>query len=86
MYMRNWIAKLDDFMKLSGRNILDHAGSISNQEALEKARTEYEKYRAKHLNDPSPVEKHFQKAVEEVKKISEPRNTLKTRKEDKKYD
>ncbi len=80
MYMRNWITKLDDFMNLSGRNILDHAGSISNQEALDKARAEYEKYCAKHLNDPSPVEKHFQKAVEDVKNIEDTSEPLKTRK------
>lgn len=67
--MRAWIAKLDDFLRLSDREILTHAGTISNEEALEKAHIEYEKYRAKHLNDPSLVEKHFQKAIEEVKKI-----------------
>jgi hypothetical protein len=71
MYMQKWISKLDDFLRLSGRDILDHAGSISNQEALEKAHVEYEKYRAKHLNDPSPVEKHFLKAIKEVEKIED---------------
>ncbi len=69
MYMHGWIAKLDDFLRLSERNILTHAGTISHEEALEKARIEYEKYRSKHLNDLSPVEKHFQKAIKEVKKI-----------------
>jgi len=69
MHMRNWITKLDDFLRLSEHDILTNAGTISNEEALEKAHIEYEKYRSKHLNDPSPVEKHFQKAIEEVKKI-----------------
>jgi len=67
--MDNWLTKLDDFLKLSERNILNHAGGISNFEALEKAHAEYEKYRTKHLSDPSPVEKHFQEAVKEVKKM-----------------
>ena len=69
VYMRDWITRLDDFLRLSGRDILDHAGSISNQEALDKARAEYEKYHAKHLNDPSLAEKHFQESLNDVKKI-----------------
>ncbi len=69
MYMRNWIAKLDEFLKISDREILTHAGTISHQQALEKAHAEYEKYRQAHLNDPSPVEEHFLEAVKEVKQI-----------------
>lgn len=69
MSMKDWVDKLDDFLKISGREILTHAGKVSQEAALEKARTEFEKYRAKHLNDPTPVEKHFLKAVNEVKQI-----------------
>ena len=82
MYMRDWIAKLDDFLKLSGRELLDHAGTVSHEKAMEKARAEYEKYRALHINDPSPVEWHFLEAIETVKQLdnSKPRNTLNTQK------
>lgn len=45
MKMQDWINKLDDFLKISEKAILNHAGKISHQQALEKARTEYEKYR-----------------------------------------
>jgi hypothetical protein len=38
MYMLDWIAKLDDFLKLTGRDILTHAGQISHGQALQKAR------------------------------------------------
>ncbi len=69
MYMRDWITKLDDFLKLSQRDILSHAGKVSHDEAVAIARAEYEKYREKHLNDPSPVEKDFLKAVKEIKRI-----------------
>lgn len=69
MYMRDWIAKLDDFLKLSGRKLLTHAGKVSNDEAMQKALWEYEKYRLKHINDPAPVEKHFLEAVKKVKQI-----------------
>ena len=83
MYMRDWIAKLDEFLKLSNRELLDHAGTVSHEQAIEKASTEYEKYRSLHINDPSPVERHFLEAVKEVKRLekeSKLQTTGKTRK------
>jgi hypothetical protein len=59
MYMRDWVGKLDEFIKLSGNNILDHLGTISHQQALEKANVEYEKYKEQTKNDLSETEKHF---------------------------
>src|SRR4030043_17707 len=41
MYMKDWIAKLDEFLKVSERDLLTHAGKVSHQEAIQKARTEY---------------------------------------------
>ncbi|MBI4826554.1 MAG: virulence RhuM family protein [Nitrospirae bacterium] len=69
MYMKDWIAKLDDFLKLSGRQLLTHAGKISHDDAMTKAIAEYEKFRQTHLDDPSPVERHFIEAIQEVKGI-----------------
>jgi len=68
MYMQDWIAKLDDFLKLSGRELLAHAGTISHEQALERAQVEYEKHRAFRINLPSPVEKHFEKALKKLPK------------------
>jgi len=68
MYMEDWIAKLDDFLKLSGRELLTHAGMISHEEAVERAQIEYEKHRALRINRPSPVEKHFEHAVKKLPK------------------
>jgi len=82
MYMRDWITKLDEFLRISERDILTHAGRISHEEALEKAHTEYEKYKQQLLNEPSPVERHFMEAIDDVKKlekIHKPRTTRKTR-------
>ncbi len=45
MTMQNRINKLDDFLKTSGKELLDNSWSISHNEAIEKAKTEYEKYR-----------------------------------------
>lgn len=70
MTMRNWIAKLDDFLKASGRDILTHSGSISHEEALKKAELEYEKFRRRELTAPSQVEKDFE---EVVKKLPRPK-------------
>ena len=32
--MRDWIAKLDDFLRMGDREILTHAGKISHEQAL----------------------------------------------------
>ena len=69
MYMKDWIAKLDDFLKLSGRQLLTHAGKISHDNAVAKAIAEYDKFRQAHLDDPSPVERHFIEATKEIKLI-----------------
>ncbi len=69
MTMSEWIEKLDDFLKLSGHDILTHAGMISHDKALAKAHEEYEKYRLKQLEEPSEAEKHFIEAEKELKQI-----------------
>ncbi|MCA9952188.1 MAG: virulence RhuM family protein [Anaerolineales bacterium] len=69
MYMADWVAKLDDFLKISDRDILTHAGNVSHKEALENAHAEYNKYRQQRLNEPSSVEQHFLEAVNEIKQI-----------------
>ena len=66
MYMRDWIGKLDEFLRISEREILTGAGKISHEQALEKARCEYEKYRAQEINAPSLVEQHFAAVAGEV--------------------
>jgi hypothetical protein len=52
MTMRDWIAKLDEFLQASGRELLDHAGKISGEAAKQKAEVEYERYRT--LLDSQP--------------------------------
>jgi hypothetical protein len=69
MYMRDWIAKLDDFLRLSDRELLTHAGKVSHEAALAKAETEYEKFRVLEDAKPAPVEKHFQEAIQQVKQL-----------------
>lgn len=59
MYMRDWIQKLDDFLRLSDRELLTHAGSISAKLAKEKADAEYDKFKERTQNELTPVEIHF---------------------------
>lgn len=73
MYMRDWIAKLDDFLRLSGRDVLAHAGSISHEQAERKAETEFERFRQAQLAEPSQAEKDFEAAVRGLAKSVSPR-------------
>jgi hypothetical protein len=77
MYMRDWIAKLDDFLRLSERGILTHAGKISHEAAQAKAEVEYEKYHVLEAENPSPVETDFESAVEAVKNLKAPKKRAK---------
>ena len=81
MTMKAWIEKLDDFLKLSGRNLLADAGKISHDKALLKAHEEFEKYRKKKINAKSVVEKDFIEAEKELKMIE---GKLKSRQQKKK--
>jgi hypothetical protein len=44
MYMNDWIERLDSLLQLNGREILNHAGTISHQMAVNKSDEEFEKY------------------------------------------
>ncbi len=59
MYMKTWIEKLDEFIKITGNDLLQHSGKISHNQAIEKTNIEFEKYKIKTINDLSQVENHF---------------------------
>ncbi len=68
MYMADWVNRLDDFLKMTGNDVLDNAGKISHKNAIEKAHTEYEKYKEKTKNQLSKVEKDFIKQIDKTAK------------------
>ncbi len=68
MYMKDWIQKLDDFLKLSGKELLSHAGKISAELAKQKADTEYDKFKERTAYSLSPVEIHFLENFEKEQK------------------
>ena len=75
MYMKDWINILDDFLRISRKDILTHAGKISAKLAKEKADTEYDKFKERTKNDLSPVEIHFLENFErERKRLSDDSN------------
>jgi len=66
MTMRDWIAKLDEFLKISGRELLDHAGKISAEMAKEKAELEYRQYHAFLDSQPRSVDVDFENVVKQL--------------------
>ena len=68
MYMADWIKQLDNFLKLTNKNILTHSGTISHQKAIEKAHSEYAIYKEKIKNRLSQVEKDFIKQIDNTSK------------------
>ena len=71
MTMREWIAKLDDFLHMSDSEILQNAGTISHEMALEKAQSEYQKYRKQNQDELSQVERDFLDSVKKTQKLLE---------------
>jgi hypothetical protein len=69
MTMADWIGKLDDFLGITERDVLTHAGSISREHAGRKALKEFEKWRAIEANRESAIEGDFRKAIEATKRL-----------------
>jgi hypothetical protein len=68
MTMQDWIDKLDEFLKTSGRALLDHAGTVSAEAARAKAEREYERYRAALDAQPRAIDAEFEKVVKQLEK------------------
>ena len=65
MYMRDYIAQLDAVLSSGGRQLLQDAGTVSHQQALDKAQVEYRKFQAQTL---SPVEEAYLETVKGLEK------------------
>ena len=74
MYMKDWVQKLDDFLRLSNRELLTHAGKISAEVARKKADSEHKKFQSRAQYSLSPVEIHFiDQFLEQQKALAERR-------------
>lgn len=69
MKMQDWIEKLDDFLKISEKEILTNAGKVSHKQALEKAKREYAKFRKEE------DKKYVSDFDKEIKKLLEGRKS-----------
>lgn len=77
MSMKDWIAKLDDFIKMTGSQLLENPGQISKLEAENKALAEYALYKEGLKNELSEVEKHFLESIKNTQKQLEKKNKMK---------
>ena len=68
MYMKDWIARLDDYLRMTDSEVLQNAGMVSHALAEQKAKEEYQKYKRIHSGDLTPVEQAFLASVEETAK------------------
>ena len=66
MYMKDWLETIDDYLKMTRRDILVTKGKVTHKQAIEKAHKEYEKYVLKCDEQISPVEKHFIESINEL--------------------
>jgi hypothetical protein len=67
MRMIDWIKKLDGFLKLNERNILEHVGKISHEMALEVADREYEKYSEIQKKESNQIGSDFDNVVKALR-------------------
>lgn len=66
MYMNDWITKLNGFLTLNDREILEHAGRISHELAKGKAESEYEIYNAKKLEYKKQLDSDFEQTIKRI--------------------
>ena len=68
MTMKDWINATDDLLKFRRKEVLQNSGNISHKQAVEKAESEYEKYRI--IQDQqyiSSMDEFYNKYLEENK-------------------
>jgi hypothetical protein len=67
MYMKDWIQRLDTILQMNGRELLNHAGRISHEMALNKSGEEFEKYQLAQKNFSK--EQSLRELEEDIKKM-----------------
>ncbi len=69
MHMKDWVRKLDAFLTLNDRDILNHAGQISHKMTMELADKEYRKYCRQRIKRSDQLPGDFEKAIEYSKRL-----------------
>ena len=65
MYMSDYVEQLDSVLSSGNRKLLSGSGSVSHDQAMQKAKDEYRKYQEITL---SPVEEEYLKTIQGVEK------------------
>lgn len=68
MYMKDWIERLDDFIRMTGNEVLDNAGTVSHQQMLKKAEQAYAAYKEQTQHELSRAEQDFVKFIDQTAK------------------
>lgn len=69
MYMKDWLETIDDYLKMTRRDILTTTGHISHRQAISKAHSEYDKFKQLQYNDLSSVEQDFMASLDILENI-----------------
>ena len=69
MYMKDWIERLDEFLKINRKDILKDAGKVSHELAKELAEKEYDVYYKNSLQKQSETDKAFDEFANQALKI-----------------
>ncbi len=66
MTMKDWIVKLDGFLTLNDREILDHAGKVSHELAIESAEHEYDKFNKARIDKEALADGDFERVIKSL--------------------
>lgn len=80
MTMSAWVTKLDEFLKISDRELLTHAGSISAEVAKARAEREYDRYRALQDAAPRAIDAAFEQVAKQLEKPAPKRSSARRKK------
>lgn len=81
MTMRDWATELDNFLCMTRKDILTHAGKVSAEAALAKAQAVYAEYQARVRDLPSQVEQDFEATIAQpVKRLEKSRKAVSKKK------
>lgn len=73
MHMKDWVAKLDAFLRFNERGILEHAGRISHEMAKELAEAEYDKFHRERIRRedmrPTDFDRSLENKADELKRL-----------------
>ncbi len=67
MTMNDWAAHLERILTMTGENVLQGAGKISHEQAVEKATNEYKIYQAKTLSE---AEKNYLDSLKQIERMN----------------